>query len=683
MAKHNPEILAPAGSRAALEAAVRSGADAVYLGATELNARRGAENFNEQQLKSAVRYCHIRGVRVYLTLNVLLKGSELTHAVDIARAAQRAGIDGIIVQDLGLARLVHEALPELPLHASTQMSVLSPQALPALKGLGFCRVVAARELNAAELGALCRRAAELDMTVEVFIHGALCMSVSGQCLLSAVLGGRSGNRGLCAGPCRLPFAAPGGTGYDLSLKDLSLLPHLGTLRDMGVASFKIEGRMKRPEYVAAAVSAARAVLTDGTVPPALAQSLEDIFSRSGFTDGYFTGKTGRMMFGVRTKEDAAAAGMAMPLIHEYYRTERQSVPLAVHAEITCAGARLSLSDGTRTVTVTGECPQKAQVRALDEETVRAYVSKLGGTPYYAADVRVTLEAGLFLRGADLNAMRRDAVDALSERRAEPPTRAECEYKLNRDYYYPARRPALVARFESVGQMPAALAGVEAVALPAEQEPPEKLPENIRLIADIPRGMRPEEISERLRGFKNRGCRAALCGELAALSAVQAAGLAAVGGVGLNAANSESVSVLRDLGCRAAILSPELYLTEICRTDTAIPKGIFAYGRLPLMLTRSCPIKNGQSCAACGRSSSLTDRRGTEFPVRCRAGFSEVLNSVPIYLADRLSDTEGLDFLLLHFTDETPDEVQRILNDYRHGGTPPRGFTRGLYYRTVR
>ena len=683
MTKNKPEILAPAGSRAALEAAVRSGADAVYLGATEFNARRGAENFNEEQLQSAVGYCHIRGVKVYLTLNVLLKQNELRIGVEIAKAAQRAGVDGIIVQDLGLSRLIHTALPQLPLHASTQMSVTSAGALPLLKQLGFCRVVAAREMNARELSELCVEAQRLGMTVEVFVHGALCMSVSGQCLLSAMIGGRSGNRGLCAQPCRLPFAAPNGTGNDLSLKDLSLLPYLGVLRDMGVASLKIEGRMKRPEYAAAAVSAARAALDGGSVPEILSQSLSDIFSRSGFTDGYFTDKLGRTMFGVRTKEDAVATGMAIPSIHEFYRTERQTVPLKMRAEITALGTVLSVSDNSRTVTVRGAEPQRAQIKALDEETVKGYLTKLGGTPYYAEEISLRVDSGLFLRGADLNALRRDALQKLSAARAAVTPREECDYKLNRDYYYPARRPALVAFFDSPEQIPDDLGGIQAIALRAESPLPDNIPEGVRLIADIPRGTRPGALSEQLRAFKNRGCKAAICSDLGGLAAALTAGLAVIGGTGLNAATSESVSVLKELGCRAAIISPELYLSDITRSDTAIPKGIFAYGRLPLMLMRNCPVKNGVSCAVCGRSRSLTDRKGIEFPVRCRGRYSELLNSVPIYLADRLSETEGLDFLLLYFTDETPAEVRRIISAYRRGAAPSGDYTRGLYYRTVR
>ncbi len=683
MASIKPEVLAPAGSMEALEAAVRSGADAVYLGAQEMNARRNAENFGEQQLKNAISYCHIRGVKVYLTLNILISNHELAHALEIVRSAYRFGIDAVIVQDLGLARLIHTAFPELQLHASTQMTVMSESALYDLKEIGFSRVVAAREMNAYELKRLCDTARQLDMTVEVFVHGALCMSVSGQCLMSAILGGRSGNRGLCAGPCRLPFEAPNGTGYDLSLKDLSLLPHIDTLAEMGVASLKIEGRMKRPEYVAAATASARQAVDKKEIPDLLKSSLSNVFSRSGFTDGYFTKKIGTDMFGTRTKDDVTAANMAFPLIHEYYRTERQSVPLAMRANIKSDGSSLTLCDGVNTVTVKGEIPQKAQMRALDEETVVSYVTKLGGTPYYCADIKTRIEDGLFLRGADLNAMRRDAVEALTALRAKPATRKENDYKLNRDFYYPAQRPAIVIRVENKEQISEKLSGVSAVVFPLECDPPKALPENIRLIADIPRGAEQAFIAERLRVFKNAGCRAAMCSNLSDLKTVRDNGMTPIGGIGLNAYNSESVSVLKQFSCRAVTMSPELYLSDICRMNTALPKGVFAYGRLPLMLTKNCPISNGMKCSDCNKSQVLTDRKGTKFPVRCRAGLSEVLNSVPIYLADRLSELSGTDFMLLYFTDETPDEVERIINAYRLGSAAAAGsYRRGLYYRKV-
>lgn len=677
-----PEVLAPAGSFEALEAAVRCGADAVYLGATEFSARRNAENFGDDRLREAVAFCHVRGLKVYLTLNILLRTAELPRAVEVARNAAAAGVDAVIVQDIGVARLLHRTFPTLALHASTQMSVHSPAALPFLKETGFCRVVAGREMSGAAIAKLCEAARALEMTVEIFVHGALCMSVSGQCLLSAVLGGRSGNRGLCAGPCRLPFAAPGGTGYDLSLKDLSLFSHLNELRESGVASLKIEGRMKRPEYVAAATAACRAAVDTGEIPERLSSALQNVFARSGFTDGYFTANLGREMFGIRTKEDVTAANAAYPFIHELYRGERQHIPLALTAKILPdQPAALTLSDGEHTVTVTGETPETAQNRALDQETVKAALEKFGGTPYIIGKTQIELANGLFLRGAALNALRREAAERLDVLRAQP-----CEYS-EKETVYSAKdgthrnRPALVARFEDPAQMPAELVGVKAVMLPLECDPPECPDRTVEWIVDIPRGIVSEKMIEaRLRLFQERGFTAAYCGNLAAAALAKNCGLAVIGGIGLNVFNGESAAVLSDAGAKAVTLSPELQLREAVKLPTAIPKGIFAYGRLPLMLTRNCPIANGRDCKNCDRKGTVTDRMKIEFPVRCRMGFAELLNSKPIYLADRLTETVGLDFLLLYFTDESRADAERVLREYRNGGTPRGDYTRGLYYR---
>ena len=682
---NKPEILAPAGSRDALEAAVRSGADAVYLGATEFSARRNAENFDEQQLKDAIKYCHIRGVKAYLTLNILLSDRELPVAVEVAAAAQRAGIDAVIVQDLGLAKALKEALPQLELHASTQMSVHSPSALPLLKKLGITRVVAAREMKKTALQELCWAAKTLDMTVEVFVHGALCMSVSGQCLMSAVLGGRSGNRGLCAGTCRLPFGVEGGTGYDLSLKDLSLLPFLSELAKMGVASFKIEGRMKRPEYVAAATLAARASLDTGEIPEQLGRALRDVFSRHGFTDGYYKGELGKEMFGIRNKEDVTSAPLVFPMLHELYRGERHNIPIYLKAEIFAeTPAKLTVSDGKYTVSISGATPETAANRALDKETVTAALTKLGSTPFFASQVDVNLEEGQFLRGADLNALRRDAITLLCEKRAEVPSYTQGSFSKNVSEISHADTPEFIVRVENALQIPHDLSGISALMFPLEAELPEKLPQNIKLIIDVPRGISVESaFSKRMAFFKQKGFSYAWCGNIAAVELALKNGLEVIAGNGMNVYNSLTAEVLREYGVKGVTLSPELRLADAVRMQTAIPKGIFAYGRLPLMLTQNCPVSNAKKCSECDRKSLLTDRKNLKFPVRCRAGFAEVLNSLPIYLGDKQCDTIGLDFLLLYFTDEDSDTVSKVITAYKQGfSARGDGFTRGLYYRTT-
>lgn len=677
------EILSPAGNKDMLVAAVRCGADAVYLGSKEFSARRNAQNFSYEELREAVEYCHIRGVRVYLTLNILIKENELVRAFELAKYAYNAGIDGIIIQDLGLARILRDKIPDLKLHSSTQMSVHSPSSLPLLKELGFCQVVAAREMSGQELCVFCEKAEELGITVEAFVHGALCMSVSGQCLLSAFLGSRSGNRGLCAGPCRLPFKVKNGTGYDLSLKDLSLLDRIGELYKCGVRSFKIEGRMKRPEYVAAATTACRQALDCGSVSAEISDTLKNVFSRSGFTSGYFDGNTGRDMFGIRTKEDVISSDKTFPMIHELYRFERKNIKIDINAEI-LKGKPISvtLCDGQSTVTATGKIPQSAQSRAADKESVQKSLMKLGDTPYSLRKIDVLLDDGLYISAGELNAVRREAVSLLDRSRKEV-THAKCdaEFDVPEEKNLNNKTPKLLIRLENISQFPEDTAGIDAAVIPFEEAPESVHRMNVPVIVDIPRGMVNEEyVADRLRRFKEAGAEAAFCGNLAHISLAEKAGLKPLGDQGLNISNSESLKVLADWGIEAAIISCEEKLSDITALCTDIKKGIIAYGNIPIMLFRNCPLKNGASCAECDRKGFITDRMGVRFPVRCRGGYSEMLNSRPIWLADRLEELIGLDFIMLYFTMETPERVKYVIDAYKNGTCADTEYTRGLYYR---
>lgn len=675
----NCEILAPVGSREMLVAAVRSRADAVYLGAKEFSARRNAENFGVFELKNAIEYCHTRGVKAYLTLNILIKERELKSAFDLAKNAYNLGIDGIIIEDLGLAKILREKIPNLKLHASTQMSVHSVSALPILKEMGFVRVVAAREMSKKDLISLCKRAEELGMEIEVFVHGALCMCLSGQCQLSAFLGQRSGNRGLCAGPCRLPFKAEKGTGYDLSLKDLSLLDHLNELREMGVKSFKIEGRMKRPEYVACAVASAKQSLEKGYIDPSLAETLKNVFSRQGFTDGYYTDNLGRDMFGIRTKEDVVSADKAFPLLHQLYRGERQSVPVSVKAEIReNTPMELKLFDGENTVTVLGDTPQKAKTKVLEQDDVLNSLTKFGGTPYFAEGGGVDLQKGLFVSKGSLNELRRRAIEELDIKRAE--TKIEpCHTEYSAKNFAPqTRNQSLICRFEDKTQIPDDLRGISAIVYPLEKDP--DLSVSVEKIADIPRGIISEELTrKRLRLFKEHGFNTCLCGNLASVEIARKEGFNIIVDTGLNIFNSESAAKVEEWGVRAVTLSYELSIEE-GKFESDLPLGIIAYGKVPLMTFKNCPIKNGKTCNECDKRGFLTDRKGIDFPVRCRMGYSEMLNSVPIWLADRKTELNHLDFLTLYFTDESRERVTEVINAYKKGLSTNVKYTRGLYYK---
>ena len=363
------EILAPAGGEEQLKAAVNAGADAVYLGFGAFNARRNAKNFDFEGLRNAVKYCHGRGVKVHAALNTLVLENELESALNDAKKAAEAGVDAVIVQDLGLAKMIHESIPALPMHASTQLTIHNKSGVLEAKRLGFSRVVLARELTLNEIKDI---AQSTDIEIEVFIHGALCMCVSGGCYLSSVLGQRSGNRGLCAQPCRLDFNI-NNRDHALSLKDMCHIGKINELEQAGVTSVKIEGRMKRPEYVFEAVEACRIACSGGR--PDM-ETLKKVFSRSGFTDGFLTGKRTLDMFGYRQKEDVIAAESVLRDIENKYKGEVGRVKIS--AEFTLKeneNACFTVSDGENRVEISGDLPDKAQNRSITEADIKKQISK--------------------------------------------------------------------------------------------------------------------------------------------------------------------------------------------------------------------------------------------------------------------------------------------------------------------
>lgn len=680
-----PEVLAPAGGPDSLEAAVRAGADAVYFGAGSFNARRNAKNFSQEDIAAATEFCRIRGVKTYLTLNTLVGDNERGLALESAYSAASLGVDAFIVQDIGLASLLKQYLPQMPLHASTQMSVHSEDALETVAELGFCRVVPAREMDRTALDAFCKKAAKLGLEVETFIHGALCMCLSGQCYLSAMLGSRSGNRGLCAQPCRLPFAAAGGNAYDLSLKDMSLIDHVDELKKMGVASLKIEGRMKRPEYVAAATAVVRAAVDGVELPEDAKALLSGIFSRNGHTDGYFINNLGKAMFGTRTETDEKLSAALTNSAHELYRRERQAVPIKGEFLLKAdEPATLMVTDNNgNSEKVCGEIPQAAKTVAVTAESVAEKLSKLGGTPYYFDKLKVDIDNGLFINSGALNALRREATERLTEIRAKKLNDIkEGQVTLAERRACRPAKSVLVAQFRSVAQIPENLSGVHAVILPAECDFSKlNLDPNINIIADIPRGVMHggKRMVEYLKNAKANGAVAAVAGNLAGFEFAKEAGLPVLAGFGINIFNSDSVKTAEMLDAKAAVLSFELQLDDAVNLGGNIPRGVFVYGKLPLMCFRNCPLKNGDGCKTCSGGGVLTDRKGIEFSVMCRGEFSEMFNSVPLWMLDRPVNT---DFKLLYFTDEPRDRCEEIIDAAIKGKEPDCDYTRGLYYRGV-
>ena len=417
------ELLSPAGSRASLEAAVQAGADAVYMGFGAFNARRNAKNFTDEEFADAVTYCHLRGVRVFLTLNTLLTDRELPQAAEALRKASDMGVDAVLIQDWGALTLARAVAPDLPIHASTQMSLFTAGGARWAEGLGMERVVLARELSREDIARICQ---SCGAEIEVFVHGALCMCYSGQCTMSALIGQRSGNRGACAQPCRLPYGVNGPCRgqYPLSLKDANLSAYLQELEQMGVACLKLEGRMKRPEYVAVVTAVYRRLLDEGRGPTAEeARALYDAFSRSGFTDGYYRHRKGPAMFGTRSESAPEPKELFAQARQLYENGEHKRIPITLQADLR-AGRPFTLTagDGIRTVTVTGAVPEAARTRELTAQDVAERLKKTGGTVFRCETVHVTADHGLMLSAAAIHGARRDVLEALARARTALPRR---------------------------------------------------------------------------------------------------------------------------------------------------------------------------------------------------------------------------------------------------------------------
>lgn len=684
---HNkPEILAPAGSPECVLSAVRSGADAVYLGTKAFNARRGAENFSDAELQKAIEYCRARGVKVHVVLNTLVRDDELELAFDVIRHVCALGADVLILQDVGLSALARECAPSVLRHASTQMSVQTAAGLELLKKLGYSRAVFPRELTKEEIKNLRK---STDMQLEVFVHGALCMCVSGQCYMSAMLGSRSGNRGLCAQPCRLPFSAGEPGRHDLSLKDLSLIGHLEELSKMGIDSFKIEGRMKRPEYVAAAVKSAKEALC-GMTGTETQEKLRAVFSRSGFTDGYFENARGPLMFGTRRKEDVvSASAKVLSSLRNLYSKETPRVPVSFFLTV-LEGEELSLSarSGSKTVFVSSCCvPEKALNAPTSEERLKEWLSKCGSTPFYPEEIEIELDEGLSVPASAVNALRREALEKLENalKTVKPCSFTAAEFKIRPHTAREKKTFHLV--LSSAEQLPQNLENVENLYFPLEIE--EKYVESVEnkgitVGVSVPRLLcGAEEKAQRLLlRAKNLGITAALCGTLDAVAIARKCGLEVHLGFSMNVFNSLSVLEFERIGVKSITLSPELTLAQCAAIGGEVQRGIIAYGRLPLMLTRNCPVKNAVSCAECRKKGALTDRMGVSFPVMCHGNYQEILNSRPIYMGDRTEEIKNVDFMSFLFTREKAKSVDAVLDAYRKGKKAKGDFTRGLCYRGV-
>lgn len=692
------ELLAPAGSMEALRAAVCNGADAVYLGADTFNARMNARNFSAADLQEAVVYCHVRGVKVHLTLNTLVLDREMPRAAELIRLAASCGVDAFIVQDLGVVSLCRQLAPDVPIHASTQMSIHSLEGVMEAAALGCSRVVLARELPAEEIAHICKKS---PVEIEVFVHGALCMCYSGQCYLSSVIGRRSGNRGQCAQPCRLPYGYGRfeSTRYPLSLKDNCLVGELDELRRMGVASIKIEGRMKRPEYVAIVTRAYRTVLNGGKLMPSDLQELETAFSRQGFTDGYFRGQTGSDMFG-RRQEGEDTADLFASARATYEQGEPQRIGVRFYAMIRRGEpAQLAVEDPDGNLCRTrGPVPEQAVYRSLTPQDLEQQLKKTGGTPYLCTAVRSSLDPDLMLPASAINAMRRDVIAELTAKRGRAAPAHLNAYDEPPRYDGIAGEPQLTIAVRTAGQITSRMLSMKPTVLyvPLSElaehpDLPQRVSVETQLAAILPRVIWSGElapVARQLRTVYEMGVRQVLAGNLGQLHIARAAGFAVRGDFGLNIVNSRAMRYLREQGLDSQLLSFELTLPQIRDISKAVPAELLIYGRLPLMLMENCVMKNRTGICACQTGTvRLVDRVGEEFPVvkdpgTCR---NVLLNGKKLYLLDKKDALRGMGLwaLRLQFTTENPGEIDKVLMDYQGRAVFDAGsYTRGLYSRGV-
>ena len=688
------ELLSPAGSRAALESAVQSGADAVYMGFGAFNARRNAKNFTDEEFADAVAYCHLRGVRVFLTLNTLLTDRELPQAAEVLRKASQMGVDAVLVQDWGVLTLAQAVTPDLPIHASTQMSLFTSGGARWAERLGMERVVLARELSREDIANVRRNC---GAEIEVFVHGALCMCYSGQCTMSALIGQRSGNRGACAQPCRLPYGVNGPckNQFPLSLKDANLSAYLQELGDMGVACLKLEGRMKRPEYVAVITAIYRRLIDEKRGPTAEeSRALEQAFSRSGFTDGYYRRRKGPAMFGTRPENAPEPRELFSEARKLYENGEHKQIPITMQANIrTGQPAALTVSDGVHAVTVTGPVPEAARNRALTAEDAAQRLQKTGGTVFRCETAEVDVGDGLMLTAAAINGLRRDALEALAAARTAVPQRRSLPTPaLPEGETFSPAAPGLTCSIARLDQLTETLAhGAEMIYVPIELLPGLKdYRGRAKLCAVLPRVWRDGEEAGFRRILETTPSLSAVSiGNAGHMAIVEGLPLERRGDFGLNVFNSRAVAFWQGQGLDSVTVSFELRHQQVRELRKYLPCEGIVYGRLPLMVTENCMTGNAGNCRGdkrlCDGENALTDRTGARFPLLGQYGCRcEIENSRTLFLADKPEWRScGLTWARLRFTTESPTQCDAVLRRYQdEGDWTPEEFTRGLFYRGV-
>lgn len=695
-----PELLAPAGSFEGVRAAVQSGANAVYLGFGTFNARRGAKNFSREEMAQAIAYCRARGVKTNVTFNIVALDRELPEAMEDVRFLNEAGADALIVQDLGVARLIRQCAPDLALHASTQMTVHTLDGALAAKEMGFSRVVLSRECTLEEIEKITR---EAGIETEVFVHGALCMCYSGQCYMSAVIGQRSGNRGMCAQPCRLPYTYQDGKkGNPLSLKDLCAAKWIPTLTKMGVSSFKIEGRMKRPEYSAVVTKVYADLLREQRGPTHEENEiLRKVFSRDGFTDGYLTGKVDEKMFG--TKTDLPLQEVK-PLYDEAARRfaegkEAPLMPVKLFCAVSEDGISVTVEDDKHGAAAVDTQPvERAKNRPTTPEMLEKNLVKTGGTPFFVKDIEIELPEGLMVPASRINALRREALEKFYSRCEQPPIRTWNPYETSQNCHKNVAFQGYNLEIRHLNQITDAMAQsrphtiyAPLTELAAQIETVQKLSgEGWCLAVQMPRIYTDKEqpdIEQMLKKVHKAGVQIACAMNVGQVLLLRRMGFVVHGGFGLNVCNGAALEALSEQGVTRQTLSFELRTAQLRDIDKPIETEMIVYGYLPLMVFENCAIRRRTGKCTCEQGlTTLTDRTGQTFTLLPEFGCrNTLLNSKPLFLADKPEwKKSGTPFGRICLTTESPARASEIWQAYGTGRTLEfaEGFTRGLYQRGV-
>ena len=693
------ELLSPAGSPESVIAAVQNGADAVYMGLGNFNARRGAKNFTVEEFEKAVRYCRVRGCKVYVTLNTLVGDREMESAVNAARYASDAGASAILVQDLGLLSVLKQAVPDIPLHASTQMSIHNLEGVKKAAEMGLTRAVLARELSLEQIKYISKNA---PIETEIFVHGALCFCHSGQCYMSSVIGRRSGNRGMCAQPCRMEYSMGGRMedSHPLSLKDNCLVDRLKEIEDAGVTCVKIEGRMKRPEYTGIVTGIYSKVIKEQRTPTDdEMEILRNVFSRQGFTQGYFNGDK-KDMFGVRDeKESRETEKMFSEARKAYTDSEQRRVPVKLYTIVNqreAVKAAAIDAEGNKAVAL-GPVPQKAIRQAINEDTLNDQLRKTGGTPYTCVEAQSKVQPGLYLPVSVVNELRRKLLSSLSEKRAAVPSRLSLPIPKMPENNIRIEDPVTIYHVRCADQITSELAELRPEYL---YVPVDVMYENSELlkpfmengtncVAVLPRVITDEQteaVKKMLVRLYNKGVYEALVGNIGHIELARKAGMKIRADFGMNVFNSYTLDAVRRMGFESATASFEMRLAQIRDMAKSMNTELIVYGRLPLMVTEQCIISRASGQCTCQNPGQLSDRMGSVFPVMREYEHRNVIfNSNRLFLADKLDDIYAAQLwgIRLMFTTESARECIEVAKCYKgQKEYTPGVLTRGLYYRGV-